>query len=153
MIRLASSAIGIVACLATPALADPCTAIPDRGPPPGWMRPMLQPGATFAGPVTYVGDGDMICVGKGPEPSAWIEVRLSDFYAPELNAPGGRAAYRVLQSITAGKFATCTTQRGNSGRTTSFDRVVAVCSIDGVALGTLMRRAGVVEGGNGRSRR
>ncbi len=39
---------------ATAAKADPCKAIPDRGPMPSY----LHRGAHFSGPVVYVGDGD-----------------------------------------------------------------------------------------------
>jgi hypothetical protein len=55
--------------LAGPALADPCKAIPDRGPAPAW----LAPGARFSGPVVYVGDGDSLCVAVGPGASSWVE--------------------------------------------------------------------------------
>jgi hypothetical protein len=74
--------------VATTAMADPCKAIPDQGPMPTY----LQPGARFSGPVVYVGDGDSLCVGVGPQPDAWVEVRLADFTAPELNEPGGPQA-------------------------------------------------------------
>ncbi|MCC6581032.1 MAG: hypothetical protein IT440_11380 [Phycisphaeraceae bacterium] len=40
---------------ATAAKADPCKAIPDRGPMPSY----LHRGAQFSGPVVYVGDGDL----------------------------------------------------------------------------------------------
>ena len=75
--------------LAAPAvaLADPCEgALP-------------APGARFDGPVRYVGDGDSLCVGRSSDPSTWIEVRVSDFYAPELNSPGGRAAKTMLEDV------------------------------------------------------
>ena len=117
---------------AAPAFADPCEA------------PLPARGATFAGQVRYVGDGDMICVGQGRDPKTWIEVRLADFYAPELNAPAGRKARDTLQSIVMGKRAVCT------ARNRSWDRIVAVCTVGGADIGSLMRKAGVVEGGNGR---
>jgi hypothetical protein len=41
---------------ATPALADPCEAIPESGRTPQEYRP----GSFFAGEVVYVGDGDML---------------------------------------------------------------------------------------------
>jgi endonuclease YncB( thermonuclease family) len=62
------------------ALADPCTA------------PLPPPGTSFSGTVRYVGDGDSICVGNGASGSTWIEVRVADFYAPELHAAGGPQA-------------------------------------------------------------
>ena len=42
--------------MASAAHADPCKAIPDKGPMPDY----LSPGARFAGPVAYVGDGDSL---------------------------------------------------------------------------------------------
>src|SRR5437899_9917249 len=78
--------------LATAASADPRKAIPDHGPAP----PYLSPGSTFAGPVTYVGDGDSLCVAVGQGPENWVEVRLEDFYAPELHEPAGPAAKATL---------------------------------------------------------
>lgn len=151
MIRLAI--ITAAALLATPALADPCKAIPDRGPMPSY----LSRGATFSGPVTYVGDGDSLCVDvqatlsaqkragdAGDAGAAWVEVRVADFYAPELNAPGGKEAKQTLTRLAYGKRAVCTASHR------SHDRVVATCRINGVSVGDLMRGAGVVEGGNGR---
>lgn len=123
-----------------PAHADPCRAIPDRGPMPTY----LAKGRTFSGPVAYVGDGDSLCVARGPDPAQWVEVRLADFYAPELNAPGGREAKRALERIAKGRHAHCTAQKR------SYDRVVARCEIGGVPIGQLMRAQGVPEGGNGR---
>lgn len=72
--------------LAGPAFADPCKAIPDRGAAPGW----LARGATVSGPVVYIGDGDSLCVATGQGPGTWVEIRLADFYAPELSAPRRR---------------------------------------------------------------
>lgn len=118
--------------LASPALADPCEA------------PLPKPGATFAGQVRYVGDGDGFCVGTGPDPHNWIEVRLADFYAPEINEPGGEAAKAALTRIAKEKRAECVA----GGR--SYDRVVAQCRIEGRKLGELMRASGVREGGRGR---
>lgn len=43
------------------ALADPCKAIPEKGPLPSY----LARGSTFTGTVTYVGDGDSLCVAVG----------------------------------------------------------------------------------------
>jgi hypothetical protein len=59
---LAAVAVSVAAGLgASAAWADPCKAIPDRGP----MPPELAPGRRFAGPVVYVGDGDSLCVALG----------------------------------------------------------------------------------------
>jgi micrococcal nuclease len=126
--------------LASPAAADPCRAIPDKGPMPAF----LKPGSTFSGPVTYVGDGDSLCVAVGASPADWVEVRVSDFYAPELNAPGGQEAKAALERIAKGQRVECGALRQ------SYDRVVARCTITGRSLGDLMRSAGVREGGNGR---
>lgn len=130
--------------LATPALADPCEAIPDKGPMPAG----LARGQTFSGQVRYIGDGDSLCVG-GPAPASWIEIRIQDFYAPELKEPGGREAKAALDRIAYGRTVTCTVQ--TVGRVRSYDRVVAACRLNGVSLADLMRRRGIVEGGRGRA--
>lgn len=73
---------------AVPAHADPCEGrLPSR------------PSATFAGTVRYVGDGDGLCVGQTADPNEWIEVRLADFNAPELNVPDGPAAKAALERL------------------------------------------------------
>lgn len=136
-------AVAAAACTATPARADPCTAIPDRGPAPAW----IVHGAQFAGTVRHVGDGDSICVSSSPDPRTWVEVRLADFYAPELSEPGGRAAASRMRALAAGRTAACEVTR--EGRVRSYDRVVATCRIGGRSLGDLMRAAGVGEGGRG----
>lgn len=129
----------ITAGLALPSLAlpssawaDPCTA------------PLPPAGTAFAGEVRYVGDGDSLCVGPSPDPASWIEVRLADFYAPELAVPGGRAAKVALEQIVFGRTLRC--QAGKR----SYDRAVARCRLNGAPLGVLMRRAGIAEGGNRR---
>lgn len=129
------------AALAWPAwaFADPCKAIPDKGPMPAY----LAPGRAFSGSVVYVGDGDSLCVALGPDPMRWVEVRVADFYAPELRAPGGAEAKATLDRLTIGRQAVCVAGRR------SYDRVVATCRIGGASIGDLMRRAGVREGGNG----
>lgn len=120
-----------LALTATAALADPCTA------------PLPRQGQTFAGPVRHVGDGDSLCVGRTADPRTWIEVRVADFYAAELNAPGGREARAALARITQGRTLRCIAGRR------SWDRVVATCRLpDGRTLGQAMRAAGVPEGGN-----
>lgn len=126
--------------LASPALADPCKAIPDRGPMPAY----LSPGSTFSGPVTYVGDGDSICVAVGRSQDKWVEVRLADFYAPELRTAGGAQAKSQLERLTRGQVVACVAERR------SYDRVIAVCRLRGRSLGDLMRANGAREGGRGR---
>lgn len=134
------SAVGLLVILApTMAMADPCEAIPDNGRLPVY----LASGSRFSGPVVYVGDGDSLCVGVGSGPEGWVEVRVSDFYAPELHDPGGEQAKAVLERIALGKQAECTAQHR------SHDRVVALCRIDGVSIGDRMEAAGIEEGGNG----
>ena len=126
--------------LASQAAADPCEAIPQKGPMPSY----LYSGSRFSGPVPYVGDGDSLCVAIGPEASDWVEVRLADFYAPELHEAGGEAAKAVLSRMTLGRTVSCTAQHR------SYDRVVARCALNGVSLGDKMRAAGIAEGGRGR---
>jgi endonuclease YncB( thermonuclease family) len=133
---------GILAC-AAPALADPCRAVPQKGP----MPPGLAQGERFSGPVVHVGDGDSLCLAVGPRRGAdWVEVRLADFYAPELKAPGGREARDALKRLTAGRQLDCVSR----GR--SWDRVAADCRVAGRALGDQMRAAGVREGGRGQGK-
>lgn len=126
--------------LATPALADPCEAVPDRGPLP----PTLAKGRSFAGPVVYVGDGDSLCVEVAPGPRGWVEVRLSDFYAPELHGPGGADAKARLERLVMGRRLVCRADHR------SYDRIVAACRLAGRPLGDLLRAEGGQEGGRGR---
>lgn len=130
-----------VAFWAAPALADPCEA-PVRG---------YKAGQTVSGTVLYVGDADSVCVALGRDPSTWLEIRLADFYGPELNSPGGRQGKAAMERLAFGKQAVCTVQRSDRGNHTySYDRLIAVCRVGGTSLGDQMRRAGVQEGGNGR---
>jgi micrococcal nuclease len=130
----------VVLLVAGPAAADPCKAIPDKGPMPSW----LHHGSVFTGPVRYVGDGDSLCVSVRPGPEGLVEVRLADFYAPELHEPGGEQAREALERVAMGKLAACVAQHR------SYDRVVATCMIEGRDVGALMRGTGVREGGRGR---
>lgn len=132
-------ALGVLAAGA--AHADPCKAILDRGPLPSF----LSPGKIFSGPVVYVGDGDSLCVdvGKGGNSANWVEVRLADFYAPELHEAGGPQAKSQLERLVMGHRVGCVADHR------SHDRIVAVCRLHGVSLGQRMRAAGVQEGGRG----
>jgi micrococcal nuclease len=121
----------IVACWSAPALADPCEA------------PLPSNGTAFSGVVRYVGDGDSLCVGPTGRPDRWIEVRLGDFYAPELNARGGKDAKRRLEQIAMDQPLSC-----RAGKR-SYDRVVGYCTVKGQPLGRLLRSNGAVEGGRG----
>ena len=110
------------------------------------MPTSLARGERFSGPVVHVGDGDSLCLAVGPRRGAdWVEVRLADFYAPELKAPGGREARDTLKRITAGRQVDCVSR----GR--SWDRVAADCRVAGRALGDQMRAASILEGGRGRA--
>lgn len=135
----ALAGLGLVLC-ATSAAADPCKAIPDRGPMPAY----LARGSAFSGPVVYVGDGDSFCVAVGEGQQAWVEVRMEDFYAPELRSPSGPAAKAALLRLAMGKLVSC--RAGHR----SYDRIVARCELSGRSLGDLMKSAGVAEGGRGR---
>ncbi|MBR1019270.1 nuclease [Bradyrhizobium viridifuturi] len=132
----AAVALGALVC-AAPAWADPCE---------GHLP--MRPGVGFAGIVRYVGDGDSLCIGKTADPKEWIEVRLFDFNAPELHDAGGPAAKAALERLALRRDATCTSERGHSGRVVSFDRVIARCELQSRSIGTLLRAAGVAEGGN-----
>jgi micrococcal nuclease len=110
------------------------------------MPAYLHRGAEFSGPVSYVGDGDGLCVAVGADASEWVEVRLADFYAPELQDPGGEEAKAALSSIALGKTVAC-----RAGERT-WDRVAARCTLKGVSLGDRMRAAGVAEGGRGQAK-
>jgi endonuclease YncB( thermonuclease family) len=139
--RLKNSLVALgLAAIASVAHADPCKAIPDHGPAPAY----LHPGAIFAGKVVYIGDGDSLCVAVGPRADQWVEVRLADFYAPELHAPGGAQAKATLSHLAYGRLASCIADHQ------SYDRMVAACKVDGQPLGDLMRAAGIREGGRGR---
>jgi hypothetical protein len=61
------------------------------------MPSYLHRGAHVSGPVVYVGDGDSLCVAVGQGPANWVEIRLEDFYAPELHSPTGPAAKAALE--------------------------------------------------------
>jgi hypothetical protein len=126
-----------MATIAPAAQADPCGAIPEHGAAPSYLRP----GATFSGRVSYIGDGDSLCVAVGRSPAQWVEVRIADFYAPELHEPGGEQAKSTLSRLAYGRQATCIAEHQ------SHDRIVATCHIGGRSIGDLMRAAGVQEGG------
>lgn len=137
MIRSLGLAAVLLLCGAVQAKADPCKAIPDSGP----MPTFLYKGHSFSGPVVLVLDGDSLCVAVGKGPQNWVEVRLSDFYAPELHEPGGPEAKAALGRIAFGKVATCVSKNR------TYDRIAALCTIGGRALGELMTAAGVAQGG------
>lgn len=121
----------------TAAAGDPCTA-----PLPS------HPGEAFSGVVRYVGDGDSLCVGASRDHATWIEVRLSDFDAPELHSPQGSRSRQYLRDIALGREIRCVAVRGRTGRVLVWDRVIARCTIQGRAIGEVLRAAGAPEGGN-----
>ncbi|WP_298673100.1 nuclease [uncultured Sphingomonas sp.] len=119
----------------TAVFADPCTA------------PLPSPGAQFSGVVRYIGDGDGLCVGPMGRPDRWIEVRLADFYAPELHERGGEQARQRLRSLVFGRTVACVADHR------SYDRIVAACMVNGKPPGDELRRLGGIEGGRGIPRR
>lgn len=108
------------------------------------MPAELAPGRRFEGPVVYVGDGDSLCVGLGRAPDRWVEVRLADVYAPELDEPRGRQAKTVLEQVAMGRRITCVAGKR------SYDRVVATCRLEGRLLSDRLHAAGAPVGGRGR---
>lgn len=129
--------VAITLLTASPARADPCEGrLPSR------------PGQQFSGLVRYVGDGDGLCVGISADPSTWIEVRLADFDAPELHSPDGRRSKAFLEQVAFGQTVNCEARRGRSGRVIVYDRVIAVCCVDGRSIGDLLRSLHAPEGGN-----
>ena len=74
-------------------------------------------------------------------------MRLSDFDAPELNSPTGRAARARLTDRVRGRVLACAAVRGRNGRVVVYDRVIAACRLNGRRVGDLLREAGGREGG------
>lgn len=139
LLRMSGLPLGalLLAGTATSARADPCEG-----------RLPTQAGQRFTGTVRYVGDGDSLCVGTSNDPATWIEVRLADFDAPELNAANGRFSKSLLQQVASGQTVACEARRGRSGRVIVFDRVIAVCRVRGRSIGDLLRARQAPEGGN-----
>lgn len=104
----------------------------------------VRSGEAFSGSVAYVGEGDSLCVALGPSHAQWAEVRLADFYAPELHDAGGPEAKATLRRLVEGKRVDCVAEHR------SYDRVAAVCRLRGRSVGDLMRSSGVGEGGRGK---
>lgn len=118
------------------AQADPCEGrLPSRS------------GETFSGLVRYIGDGDSLCLGTSIDPATWIEIRLSDFDAPELNSPTGRADRERLSRLVNGRVLDCVAVRGRNGRVIVYDRVIAACRLNGRPISDLLRQAGGRQGG------
>jgi endonuclease YncB( thermonuclease family) len=130
-------ALAATAIIAAPASADPCE---------GELPTKL--GTNFSGLVKYVVDGDGICLGTSDDPIAWIEVRFSDFDAPEIGADAGREAKRMVQDKLFEKELSCTTSKGRNGKTRSYDRVLASCRMGAMSVAEILDEAGVPTGGN-----
>jgi hypothetical protein len=81
-----------------------------------------QAGAVFRGPVLHVEEGGRLCVARGFEPDAWVEVQLADA-PPELTRG-------TLMSTAFAKDVDC--RMGDGGR--------AACTVDGQPLGALLRQ-------------
>lgn len=132
--RLAFILPGLFCLVPATARADPCTA------------PLPTPGTRFSGVVRHVIDGDGLCVGPEARPDRWIEIRLADFYAPELSERGGQDAKARLVTLTRGRAIVCVADHR------SYDRMVANCSLRGRPIGSYLRALGGREGGRGMRR-
>lgn len=128
-----------LALVAGAAQADPCEA-PVSG---------YKAGTVITAPIIHSIDGDGLCLMLGREPSRWLEIREARWFAPELREAGGREAKRVMDRLV-GRRAVCTVERGQNGRTSSYDRVIAACRVDGRPIGAIMRESGIRPGGRGR---
>ncbi len=95
----------------------------------GLLLLAVSPGAVIAGAdllrgeVTRVRDGDTIEIGG-------IAVRLQGVAAPELRDPLGREAGEAMRRLVKGRVVEC---RPDGSR--SYDRIVAVCFLDGQDIG------------------
>lgn len=134
---LAAAAATLLLVMPSVARADPCEGVLPR-----------RAGHIFEGIVRYVGDGDSLCIGETREPNDWIEVRLADFDAPELQSNDGPRSKAMLAQVAGGRPVTCIATRGRSGRVVVFDRVIATCRIGDRSIGDLLRQTGAPEGGN-----
>ncbi|MBN8848047.1 MULTISPECIES: nuclease [unclassified Sphingomonas] len=124
-------AAAITVMWAIPAREDPCEGR------------LPSPGTRFGGVVRYVGDGDGLCIGPEGRPDQWIEIRLGDYYAPELHDPGGMEAKRELERVALGRVIAC-----RAGRR-SYDRVIGYCTLANRPLGEWLRAQGGKQGGRG----
>ena len=74
-------------------------------------------------------------------------VGQNDTNAPEKGQPGWREAKSILRALAYERWAVCTVASGRYRRTISYDRVIAVCRVEGRRLGDAMRARGAPEGG------
>lgn len=84
----------------------------------------------IAGPPTRVTDGDTIRIGA-------TRIRLDGIDAPEMSTPYGEPARRHLAGLIGGRSVRCIDEGERS-----YDRVVAICYLDGQDLGAAMVRDG-----------
>jgi hypothetical protein len=92
----------------------------------------------FRGPVLDVLDGEHLCVALGPDPSAWVPVRIADVLQKASTTPPSRGA---LMAASFGQDVTCRiTGRDDDG-------VVAECSSDRGPIGRLAGGAKAIEAG------
>lgn len=125
-------------------LAAGMIAAASPGPPPpaqgvrACNSALPHAGQAFAGSVERVGDGDSLCVRTV---DGLVAVRLVDFNAPELGEPAALIARDALRRLALGRRVEC--RAGHR----SWRRTVALCRLDGIPLGDMLRRAGVPEGG------
>lgn len=84
-----------------------------------------------SGMVTHVRDVDTIIVGMHP-------IRLFGIDGPELSTSYGISAKEALEEIVLEQNVSC-----NPTGQTSYDRIVAICYLNGVDLGALLISSGV----------
>ncbi len=78
---------------------------------------------SLRGEVTRVRDGDTIEIGE-------IAIRLQGVAAPELRDPLGREAGAAMRRLVKGRVVECVPDGSRS-----YDRIVAVCFLDGQDIG------------------
>ena len=88
-----------------------------------------QAGAVLHGPVLHVEDGGRLCVARGFDPDAWVELQLAD--APADLARG------TLMSAAFARDVDCKVQA--DGR--------ALCTVDSQSLGALSAQPSVQKAG------
>ena len=94
----------------------------------GLLLLLASPAAAVAGSdalrgeVTRVRDGDTIEIGE-------VAVRLQGVAAPELRDPLGREAGEAMRRLVLGRVVECVPDGSRS-----YDRIVAVCFLDGLDI-------------------
>ena len=96
-------------------------------------------GATeFRGPVLEVLDGERLCVALGPDPSAWVPVRLDAAQMKVSTAPASRGA---LMAASFGQDVTCRI----TGR--DEDGVITDCASDRGSVARLAQARATIKAG------